>query len=306
MSKSLLLLILTIFFLSSCSKYSSKSADPHNSIEPEAVPGVQRHHTQIGNFYDRVVGAQEIQKQYSRSILKIENSLTGSPGIAVFLGLFEDLYIFVTNKHVFDADKTACDEFLSVSSTDGLDFFTCSEIAFSMKNMDLTFFGAERWSGSRDLHPQIFKSSAFAAQESLTLRTIDRDLNQIVIDQGQDCFALDFKPRFIKDPDTLSDLSLSSWSLPIGCDSQPGDSGSPVFDQEGFVAGILWGGKTVKNFKSSADILLESLTGHELVWRDYNFMVPASAIKLGLETGVESTNLRVSRLINRILNFNFE
>ena len=73
------------------------------------------------------------------------------------------------------------------------------------------------------------------------------------------------------------------WSVAIGCDSSPGDSGSAVLDRmSGRVLGVLWGGDTGKPDWVRDSALLHSTlaTGREeAVWQYLNYATPAVKIR---------------------------
>ncbi len=91
---------------------------------------------------------------------------------------------------------------------------------------------------------------------SFNIYIFANDLKAIVEDINADCRFLYTGSRYITDPyPTNKESPISSWSIPVGCDAKPGDSGAPVFNNKGKVLGILWDGKLTKQFVSSESLI---------------------------------------------------
>ena len=298
-----ILLVLPLVFLTHCAKFESKSS-PLNKSQSVTPLGVQTETTQIGDFYERTAVGEEFQGFYQSSIFKLDNDLSGKKGIATYLGEFNNKYLFMTAKHVLNSETETCDEMVSVSSLNEAEFFICTGDIVSLKDMDITIFLTERLIGDGDLRPLHLSGLTGSGTSNTTMRTIDRESNLIVADGGKDCFVLDKTPQLIFDPDEETSLFSSSWSVPIGCDAQPGDSGAPVMDMFGDVVGVLWGGRATKYFKSSADLKRESENLDPKIWKNYNFMVPAHIVLSKLEELSKNKDSLIGGVLAEVLAFN--
>jgi hypothetical protein len=321
-----LLFITLVLFLSSC----SDTKDTNIEVSKQKVP------SQIGTFFDRVIEKNE--SKYEDSIFSIKSEMTGTQGVAIYLGEFKGHKLFMTNKHVIDQNIDSCDDWISLVDTKSRIYFGCKGFIYSFENLDITILAmdsvinfpvirnpddsvgieadvalvsaavsTENVDGSDQdfvLKPIDLRSITLDTSASLILRSLDLDYSAIVVDKSTDCVNLDTEPLFITDPDVDSESPITTWSLPVGCDAKPGDSGAPIFNAEGDLMGILWGGKLNKTFVNSESLKKQLNLNSSSLWTDYNFMVPVSNIleelDLALQKGILSAEVQeaLSGLLN--------
>ena len=213
--KLFFLLGLTLLLVS-CSK-DDKSQPSHQQEVP----------TQIGTFFDRKIDPQE--SSFDKTIFSIKSEMSGTQGVAVYLGEFNQQKIFITNKHIINQDYDDCDSLLSLVDVQARIYMGCNGFVYSFKNLDLSIITMDHvfeTDADFEFTPLEFSFEPIEIKQSFVLRTVDNDLQALVIDESQDCLALDNVSEFITDPDPANaDEPIITWSLPVGCDAQPGDSG---------------------------------------------------------------------------------
>jgi hypothetical protein len=244
--------------------------------------GQQEVPTQIGTSFDRKI--DPLESNFDKTIFSIKSEMSGTQGVAVYLGEFNQQKLFITNKHIINQEYDNCDSLLSLVDVQARIYMGCSGFVYSFKNLDLSILSMNHVFATDvdfEFIPLEFSFDLIATQQSFVLRTFDDDLKALVMDDSQDCVALDSTPQFITDPDpTNSDDPIVTWSLPVGCDAKPGDSGAPVFLAGTDKAyGLLWGGKYEKNYTSSASLKKQILENNPRLWSDYNFIIPAIDLK---------------------------
>ncbi len=297
-NSNLLTLIFIAGILVSCSRQEKEIP---NSSDLQKVP------SQIGTFFDQKLDPQD--SKFDKSIFTIRSEMTGTQGIAIYLGDFYGKKIFLTNRHIINEDTDDCDSQLSLVDVKGRIYLGCSGFIHSFTNIDLTLISMDHvFNTNTDFE---FKALSFSfdpilINQNLFLRTIDNDLKALVLDESLDCMALDSNVRMIFDPFPQADeTKIRSWSLPVGCDAKPGDSGAPVFAlNSSQVVGILWGGKHNKSYTSSEDLVRQVHETSSRIWQDYNFIIPSSVIKSELANEISMLNSQSDkvRVLTKIYN----
>jgi len=92
--------------------------------------------------------------------------------------------------------------------------------------------------------------------------------------------------RLVFSPNDLNQTGKRTWSLSVGCDLSPGDSGAPVFSKEtAKVIGFVWTGKIPKleEVQSDKRVFFLSSQNHPKVWSEFNYIVPVKAINQALK-----------------------
>jgi hypothetical protein len=106
----------------------------------------------------------------------------------------------------------------------------------------------------------------------------------LMVNRDEDCMVMsadgDIRLRAVQSSEK-DDPGV--WSIAVGCDSSPGDSGSAILDRRsGRVIGVLWGGSTRKPewVRDSAKLRLRLSKGHDVaVWKVLNYATPAVKIR---------------------------
>ncbi len=264
-------------FLASCSN------DPKSSSTDKLER--QKHPMQIGSSFDREI--DPLEQKFNSSIFKIRSEMSGTEGVATYLGEFGELKLFLTNKHIVNSDLDTCDKLISLVDVNNKIFLGCKDFIFSFQNLDISIIAMDVFAETEkdfDLKPVLFSTTAIDAKDNLTLRTIDNDLKALVIDQKSDCKYLDTLASYITDPfPNETEIAISTWSIPIGCDAKPGDSGAPIFGSSGMITGVLWGGSLKKEFVSSELLTKKIASKTAGLWQNFNFAVPSIYIKSELQ-----------------------
>lgn len=266
-------------FLTSCGKDDSTGV---------SKAGLQKVPTQIGSNFDRSIDRDDAR--FNRSIFSIKSEMSGTQGIAIYLGEFNNQKLFLSNKHIINQDFDDCDSMLSLVDVHNTVFLGCSSFIHSFKSLDLSIitmdFVLDEPETTFDFQAVEFAFEPFVAHENLVLRTIDSNLQALAADQSIDCSNLDIEAKFIEDPHPESEFeTISTWSLPVGCDAQGGDSGAPLYQRDSDkILGILWGGKFNKKYVSSETLKQQIHQKSPKLWTDYNFFIPAVHLKSELKS----------------------
>lgn len=250
----------------------------------------QKNQFQIGTSFNREIDIEE--DKYEKSIFIIKSEMSGTQGIAVYLGEFQNKKLFMTNKHIVNKDLDDCDSTISLVDNKRSIFLGCYGFIYSFEDLDISFLTMDYVLEAEEhfsFEPVVFAKEDISEEQSLILRTIDHNLKALVADQSEDCRVLDTKAQFINDPYPNESLELiASWSLPVGCDAVPGDSGAPIYSHEGLLYGILWGGKHQKEYVKTEELLEQIKQKDQRLWREYNFMVPTKNIWFQLEKDLKN------------------
>lgn len=301
MKMKLILPLLIIFFVAACSD-DKNSSDKNKSAKIQDIP------TQIGTSFDREIDTKEAQ--FESSLFVVKSEMSGTQGIAIYLGEFESKKLFAVNKHIVHSEMDDCNSMVSVVDNKNKIFLGCQGFIHSFENLDLSLMVMDFVFTPVDdfeFKPVQFDFSLSSTEEKLTLRSIDNKLKALVVDNNLDCTALDTTAQLITDPHpTNIEEPIHTWSIPVGCDAAPGDSGAPIYNSEDKIVGLLWGGKHNKSYVSSERLKEQVLTKDQALWMDYNFMIPSSEITNQLKQELihldsESEEFKVlSKFLNQI------
>lgn len=238
---------------------------------------LQSESTQIGSLFDRTTLVD--QTLHSQTLFRIESELSGTKGMAIYVGKANDSFLFLTNKHVVNESIDSCDDHILIFDKNNEIVLGCSEYIKSFEDTDLTLISMKHiWNSNREF---AFTAAEFSMEEDLedferlNLVTLDLNTNEFMTDNQSDCYLLSKVPQLAIDPDFGE---IESWSVPVGCDAKPGDSGSPIYNSNGKIVAVLWGGKFKKKFINSSELKKKAQQVNQSLWNDFNYAVPSSVI----------------------------
>lgn len=249
---------------------------------------------QLGEKWDRITAGDS---PLNENVFKLFFPQVDSYGTATYLGNFGGLDLFITAKHVSDI---GC-EILFLENTFLRTNYKvkCGQVIFSQENLDISIISASIGNPqiAQRLHSLL---PAKLAMVPFGLRTLVQIVgygsfqneDQVMTEQNDDtCVSLTpYTPMLTKDPDSVNHpLTNPVWSLPIGCDSSPGDSGAPVFlRDERIIAGVLWTGGAHGSDLSNSDLVHIFEKSPARIWKDFSYVVPAPIIVSEIKKAVES------------------
>lgn len=237
---------------------------------------------QIGDRWDQEV--QERDQTLIKSIFLGGSEFRSTTGQLVYLGQYGETLLFATAAHVVSEEMDICDDLISAFTADKKTLFSCEGFILTLPNSDFSFLSMKAADSENKIEPvplQLAAHSSAGQQLHLLTHSLIRD--EIFADHSSDCVLLADEPKILQDPDSSDESQLESWSLPIGCDAQHGNSGAPVINDDGFVVGFLWTGKYPKRHTKSNELMEMLKQKNELVWQEFNFMAPSTKILEELE-----------------------
>lgn len=183
--------------------------------------------------------------------------------------------------------------------------FDCKKLIAIYPELDLAFFELQP-EGDFDLSPygikfsypkefkkgtplQFFSYSGYKNPGHLTfdLGLTNGKLCTPLIDSDE----IDFMESY----DDLTKEPLEIPTIPIGCDTSPGDSGSPLLDQNGVLVGVMWSVSNSDDPRVSNQDYLENLImkkksytkiEKDFVWKNFNY---ASSLEKSIQHIEEET-----------------
>lgn len=244
---------------------------------------------QLGDSWDRT--ALE-NTPFENTLFLGGSEFQGRVGQLVYLGEFQKQYLFITAKHIVNENEDICDRLVNIRNRDGKVILDCSSFITSLDESDISIIAMKPRShfNADKLTPVRFQKN-IKKGDKLQLLTRSADDSRIYSDSSPDCLLLAEAPKQISDPDTSDEGRLASWSLPVGCDAEHGDSGAPVLNQQNEVVGFLWTGKFPKSSLSSQSLKEVLKTQGPNLWNDFNYIVPISKIVEEIEKKLASGEL---------------
>lgn len=257
---------------------------------------------QIGNEFGK------IPLESSDSVFQAAAVAKFMGGTAFYLGEHQGKHIMATNYHVLPSALN-CISLNTLRFQVGDQYYFCDKFIASFPEIELSLFTIKA-SGGEEVH--ISAALEFSKEwepqmnEELFLLgygpTEDQYNRVLHISKDEDCRIFHEVAQFIHDPDTLHPASYQVWSLPIGCDATPGDSGSPVFSSTGDLIGIFWTGGTPKIEEAKSSYFIEwwRVWEREELWSELSYFVPVTKIREFLldeiEKGSAHSDLFISLL----------
>lgn len=264
------------------------------SLEKKSdVEGSARENSyQIGLSWNRKI--LDDTSKVAGQIFQLYRNGMGAVGTGTYLGEIGGRHLVMTAAHTYNQLSSCKEEVSFIAKSEEFDlYFSCSGWSYKLYENDILFFEIESFDEGafEKLNPVSFSSRELIKGEPLQMITIERQMPGFnfnwFVDDSSECILLEDHGRYFKDPDDVilsEELNrLTSWSLPIGCDGQRGDSGAPVFDKDLGLAGVLWTGKYPKTDVSNS---LKSLTA-DSVWSNFNYMVPMSTVDAEISSILE-------------------
>ncbi len=214
-----------------------------------------------------------------------------SVGTGFLIQLTQGRYGIATARHVFEnnAEKlsaeSACKEFVWHFPSGEKFYLRGGQLLFESKELDFAVCELE----VPKLHEDFISSRGLRFEENPTSK------NQSFVTVGFGVHENDHpgRPLIERSSDcrnffSSQDVSLKDgkWSLPVGCDSSPGDSGSAVVNSSsGLVSGVLWGTTMVKQGFTSEKLksLVEDPNHKERLWEELSLMTPGYLISRELK-----------------------
>ena len=179
------------------------------------------------------------------------------------------------------------------------EYYNCKALVAIFPELDLAFFELESKNkfdlsqlGIKFSPPKSFKKGEpFSYFSYSGFANTGHILFDLGYTKGELCTPLvnSSKIDYIESYDDLTKESLKIPTIPIGCDAAPGDSGSPLLDEEGLLVGILW---SVSNSNdplvSNQDYLTKLIKSEKkyvesersFVWKNFNY---ASSLQKSIE-----------------------
>lgn len=249
---------------------------------------------QIGNEWNRTL--MDSPLHLPLQVMQMYRTGLGEVGTGIYLGKFGNKHIAMTVSHIFQ-DLISCKDEVNflVKFQDTRFLVECADWHYKFKDLDLMLFAlrSDDPNNLELLKPVTFDTNHNAG-EALNLISIEKQKDfsfRWFIDDSKDCTLLSSQAKLLIDPDcnTEEKQKLSSWSLPMGCDGKHGDSGSPVYNKDLKLKGLLWTGRYPKQ-KWDTQLLFDDLnTQSENIWQNYNYIVPISALEKEIDTTVKHT-----------------
>lgn len=275
--QNLFIILLILLTVVSCSKFKENDSLIKVDTEHEKLSTINPY--QLGEKWDRQL--LENPSHLPFQVFQLYRAGLGAVGTGVYLGYFNKKHLMLTAAHIYTKmqDCSLEADFL-LNYNNESSYFFCKGWTYELENSDALIF--EINADDESLHkliPVSFSQQKSTKDLPLKLVSIERLQPQFLfnwfVDDASDCRILGDESKIIKDPDTSElDGNLKSWSLPVGCDGQHGDSGAPVYDYEDKLKGIVWTGKYPK---TSLITDFAALDEKEL-WSELNYIVPIEKI----------------------------
>lgn len=235
-------------------------------------------------------------------------------GTGFYLGQHHNQFIIATSAHVLDGIPFCSENFFTVyvKLSEINTELKCNKLIGIWKDIDMAIFSINVPSSINYLlwriNPLQFDWSN-EVEKSQSLITLgygeyQNDKKTITYETSEDCKVFSPSNYFKK---IVNSNNSSIWSFAHGCDSSPGDSGSPVLSKNtGKVIGMTWATSDSKpqDFLDS-EKLMQSLENNDpRIWKYLSYAVPAQTIREVWLNWIKDTRFSLQRrqVIYSILN----
>ncbi|MCO5113984.1 MAG: hypothetical protein M9899_07395 [Bdellovibrionaceae bacterium] len=289
----------SVLILTACQRplfptYNKKICTPPSSPIFEGLTEGQEDYKsyQVGDSWNRK--SMEDPGEFPYQVFQLFRTGMGQVGTGFYLGKFADKHIVMTAGHVYDDLNSCHNEVNFLVRYKSLRFYvTCDDWHYKFAENDAMIFSITT---ENPEHLNLLKPVEFNTEhqtgEALNLISVDNDYDYNFdwkVDDQKDCRLLSTEEKVLEDPDcNVSGALLQSWSLPVGCDGKHGDSGAPVYDKNLRLKGLLWTGKFPKLSQSSNQLLSDLNAQSPTLWKEYNYIVPMSALEKEIDKDLSS------------------
>jgi hypothetical protein len=282
--------------------------------------GLEDEGLKIGESFGRTYVSSKVFYKVPARLRKVARSTAEfGQGTAFYLGQFNGRHLMATNAHTFMANQESwtvsnflrnpndsCKIFPDYAESEQRDvyfgiigrYFRCKKLVGIWSSIDFAIFEIQNEGEFqfKSMGVDIASSkSAGGFARSLSMFSyspyenpghIDLDLAYTKDKHCKTFTALE-ESKLIYDEDDHKNKDVGVWSIPVGCDIAPGDSGSALVDaRTGEFVGIIWAGvkskdKKAYNSKYLSRLLLGKVSEKErvdFVWNQMNYGVPAHKI----------------------------
>lgn len=248
----------------------------------------------IGHRWDRFVPTDfQISADPQVNFL-VTHEFMINEGSSFYLGEFAGRHVFATNSHILPDEKSCKGFWIRNDVMPGKNStFQCKEVIARYPDIDLALFTS---TDPDTLQAEFLKTHKLQFDFSKNipsgtrLLTVGHGLYRLMfsrpnknkmypsINLSEECVLGEdtATARKISDPDAIGyDLTSSVWSIPHGCETSHGDSGSPLINAKSLrVVGINW---SMGNFKPK-NLEYKSMTAGQR-WELSSMAVPAWKIR---------------------------